>query len=217
VLEYFKKLKRDKKTVVFVSHDMNAIREYCDQAILIENSRIVASGKASRVASEYSRLFINEVEASSKEDEQSSAHGNRWGDGAVSVKAIELKQNTISDGDESLGFTVTLLAARDTDNIVSGFTIKDGFGTEICGMNTQIKQAGHISLQAAETCQVEWKCANVFADGKCTIDLSVHGTDGASVHDWWEGAATFTVKRTEITAYRVLPPIEVSIKKTRKY
>jgi len=37
---YFKKLKKDKKTVVFVSHDMSAIREYCDKAILIDNNEI---------------------------------------------------------------------------------------------------------------------------------------------------------------------------------
>ena len=33
--EYFKRLKKAKTTVVFVSHDMNAVREYCDRAVLI--------------------------------------------------------------------------------------------------------------------------------------------------------------------------------------
>ncbi len=38
---YFKKLKKDKKTVVFVSHDMDAVREYCDRALLIDDSKVV--------------------------------------------------------------------------------------------------------------------------------------------------------------------------------
>ncbi|HMH30872.1 MAG TPA: ABC transporter ATP-binding protein, partial [Methylomirabilota bacterium] len=35
--DYFRSLKGAGTTVVFVTHDMDAVREYCDQAILIEN------------------------------------------------------------------------------------------------------------------------------------------------------------------------------------
>ncbi len=54
--QYFRKLKKDKKTVVFVSHDMGAVKEYCDRAILIEKSEIIKSGKVSEVASAYTKL-----------------------------------------------------------------------------------------------------------------------------------------------------------------
>ena len=37
--DYFRTLKKNKKTVIFVSHDMSAIREYCERAVLIEKSR----------------------------------------------------------------------------------------------------------------------------------------------------------------------------------
>ena len=40
--EYFRSLKKNNKTVVFVSHDMDAVREYCDRAALIEKSELVA-------------------------------------------------------------------------------------------------------------------------------------------------------------------------------
>jgi ABC-2 type transport system ATP-binding protein len=42
--DFFRKLKKNKKTVVFVSHDMNAVREYCDRAVLIDKSKLVACG-----------------------------------------------------------------------------------------------------------------------------------------------------------------------------
>ncbi len=41
---YFRNLKKQNVTVVFVTHDMNAVREYCDRAMLIEDSKIVYIG-----------------------------------------------------------------------------------------------------------------------------------------------------------------------------
>lgn len=54
---YFKSLKKRGATVVFVTHDMNAVKEYCDRAILVENGVIASEGKAADVAKEYTKLF----------------------------------------------------------------------------------------------------------------------------------------------------------------
>lgn len=55
--DYFKSLKKRGITVVFVTHDMNAVKEYCDRAILVEGGVITCEGEASRVAKEYTKLF----------------------------------------------------------------------------------------------------------------------------------------------------------------
>jgi ABC-2 type transport system ATP-binding protein len=55
--EYFKKLKKEKITVVFVSHDMTAVREYCDRAILIEDSKLQTEGSPNEIAERYEALF----------------------------------------------------------------------------------------------------------------------------------------------------------------
>ena len=56
--DYFRQLKRNKKTVIFISHDMNAIREYCDRTILIDNGKINHRGEAEGIATEYIKLFL---------------------------------------------------------------------------------------------------------------------------------------------------------------
>ena len=55
--EHFRRLKRDGTTIVFVTHDMNTVREFCDRAILLEDSRVVAEGDAEDIAERYLRLF----------------------------------------------------------------------------------------------------------------------------------------------------------------
>lgn len=52
--QYFEKLKKDKKTVVLVTHDMGSVRQYCDRAILVHNGSIVVSGSPDMVADKYS-------------------------------------------------------------------------------------------------------------------------------------------------------------------
>lgn len=55
--DYFRKLKKQKKTVIFVSHNMDAVREFCTRAILIENNEQVADGSPDEVAKKYTALF----------------------------------------------------------------------------------------------------------------------------------------------------------------
>ena len=55
--DHFHALKKRGTTIVFVTHDMDAAREFCDRAIMIEGSRLVAEGSADLVAEEYAGLF----------------------------------------------------------------------------------------------------------------------------------------------------------------
>ncbi len=49
----FREVKNSGKTVVFVTHDMGTIQEYCDRAMMISNSEIVAIGSPRDIALNY--------------------------------------------------------------------------------------------------------------------------------------------------------------------
>lgn len=51
---YFNKLKRDKSTVILVTHDMDAVDKFCNKAILINKGKIVCEGNARMVSAAYS-------------------------------------------------------------------------------------------------------------------------------------------------------------------
>jgi ABC-2 type transport system ATP-binding protein len=71
--EYFAEVKRSDKTVVLVTHDMSAVRKYCDRAILIHDSEVTVSGSPEDVANEYSKenLAVN-VSIGGEETEKNS-------------------------------------------------------------------------------------------------------------------------------------------------
>jgi ABC-2 type transport system ATP-binding protein len=55
--DHFHALKERGTTIVFVSHDMNAVREFCDHAVMLESGRIYASGAADEIAAKYLELL----------------------------------------------------------------------------------------------------------------------------------------------------------------
>mgnify|MGYP001405739452 CR=1 FL=1 len=55
--DYFRTLKDDKKTVILVTHNMKAVREYCNKAIVIEKGKVAFEGSADKAADEYLKLF----------------------------------------------------------------------------------------------------------------------------------------------------------------
>lgn len=52
--DYFQDVKDHGKTVIIVTHDMNAVKRYCNRAVLIENGEIKTIGSPEEVANQYS-------------------------------------------------------------------------------------------------------------------------------------------------------------------
>lgn len=49
----FMKFKEAKKTIVFVSHDLNSVNSLCDRAILLEGGKIASEGEPGKVVNDY--------------------------------------------------------------------------------------------------------------------------------------------------------------------
>ena len=50
---YFEELKREKQTVVFVTHDMGAVKRFCNRAIYIKEGKIINEGTPADIADLY--------------------------------------------------------------------------------------------------------------------------------------------------------------------
>jgi len=51
--DYFEKLKGEKQTVIFVSHDMSAVRRFCNHAIYLKEGKIIGKGSPDEIADIY--------------------------------------------------------------------------------------------------------------------------------------------------------------------
>lgn len=55
----FKEFQENGVTILFVTHSMDLVTRYCDNAILLEDGHIVSSGAAKDVVDEYNRRIVN--------------------------------------------------------------------------------------------------------------------------------------------------------------
>ncbi|MDR1032757.1 MAG: ABC transporter ATP-binding protein [Candidatus Nomurabacteria bacterium] len=199
--EYFKKLKRDKKTVVFVSHNMSAVREYCDKAILIDKSRIVFNGDSEEASDRYTKLF---------EDDVRGVDGNseRWGAGGATLESLDCPRK-ISDDDATLNITMKVKVEEDfTDGLIYSFAIKNDLGDSVCGNNTKVLRLPQSEVRAGDRVTVSWSVPNVFSEGQYRLIVSIE--DSNRVHlEVCENAGAFRAYNRFNTGYTVTPKITV--------
>lgn len=62
--DYFEDLKRRRQTVVFVSHDMGAVRRFCNKAVYISDGKITEEGTPSDIADLYAEANIHVQDSS---------------------------------------------------------------------------------------------------------------------------------------------------------
>jgi ABC-2 type transport system ATP-binding protein len=53
--DYFANLKKEKKTVVLVTHDMNAVKEFCDRALMLNKGAVEAIGAPHEISLDYEK------------------------------------------------------------------------------------------------------------------------------------------------------------------
>ena len=206
---HFRKLKKDKKTVVFVSHDMGAIREYCDRAIMIEKSKVVAEGDVNTVADKYTKMFMKEQ---SKEINPKEEQPDRWGNGIVKVKTVSAQKTEYKE-DQYIDIEGEIVANQDlaSDEYVIGFSIRNATGGQIMGSNSKILKVDLPPLKKGQTVKFAWRFPNVFNDGTYGIDATVIHPD-TTIYDWWEDAAQFVVFKEARATDPSTPNIEFTIK-----
>lgn len=211
--EYFRLLKKNKQTVVFVTHDMNAVREYCDRAILIEKSRIVDMGSPDDIATQYTKLF-NEPTKGVFGEEQSK----RWGNEKVVFTDIRVNRDVFTENGQEVEFEMDAIANDEIEDPVFGFLIKNQSGQQLLGTNSQVKRQHVGDMKKGQKVTVKWSVPNIFSDGVYYIDPAIVHRDGVTICDWWEEAAQFEVINEERVPYPFNPPIhfEVAAKKAAR-
>lgn len=205
--EYFRSLKKNKKTVVFVSHDMNAVKEYCDRAVLIEKSKLVLEGDPNDVGTAYTRMF-----AEKNTDLDLSSIKKRWGSSVIKYEDPK-SINVISSNDKDVSINLSAVAQGSCDEAIFGFVIKDAEGNQLLGTNSKLQKQTFKNLKVGDKYKVVWTFPNVLNTGTYTVDIAISSQDYSEVYDWWENSLAINVTRGEDNSYPIHPSISVDIKK----
>lgn len=196
---YFKQLKKQNKTVVFVSHDMSAVREYCTRAALINKGKVMKVGSADSISDEYIKLFSSKSNSIVLDSKRTGVAQNTITD--TEVKSV------LKDADKYLEIAIMHKMKQDVRGPVFGYSIMDTSGTKIVGSNSRIEQKKTGTYKKGDSVQVIWKLPNIFSSGEYKLQAAILDGDSTTILDWWEDCAGFEVQKQVNTPYAVSPQI----------
>lgn len=188
--EYFYGLKRNKQTVILVTHDMGVVKEFCDRAILIHNGDLKFKGTSTKVADQYTRMNIENVHAS-------QPRSRNWGTGELSITDCSVtypykNENYYKPGDK-IKIKVSFEARDTAKDPIVGITIKDLAGREIFVTNTKALSIKTGEIKEGKKVTANFEVDNVFNDGTYIITPAIADTKVSKFYSVHEDACQFKV------------------------
>ena len=180
---YFDKLKREKRTVILVTHDMAAVERFCTKAVFIEDGHVKMIGKPYRIAAAYSR--------SNSQNYDQTAGLNGDNEGAVPFKIVlrgtDGKEKTMYDFEETM--TVELSWQQKGVKHV-GVAIFRENGEYVYGPNTYQEKTSAIKDQTAR-----YTVKLNLNEGRYFIKAGLMGANDTKVIAFIEEGPFFSVQR----------------------
>jgi ABC-2 type transport system ATP-binding protein len=207
--DHFRALKRAKTTIVFVTHDMRLVREFCDRVILIEGGRVLIETDAGHAADEYGRLFASGVTGTAFPGAEGPAE--RWGEGDVRFSRVVAPETVGDTGPVVLEMDATV--QRPVDDATFSVQITSASGTPILGTSPGQKQRINGGLTPGERIHLEWQVPNVFSKGLHSVDVTVTDRHELVVYDFWKDAARFSVEKEDSSIYPITPETTLSVER----
>jgi len=209
---FFDSIKRDKtKTVILVTHGMDAVRKYCTRAMLIEKGEILIQGDPEEVSEAYSAQFID-TSKNPKANELGNKNGQvRRGTGDVMYENIK---HTITKDKFTLDFDLSNKTNRDISTICMGidFCINSEI---IYGNDTRYieEYKKGIFLAANSTRHFTLTFDNILGNNPFTINMNVTTDMGTNIADLIKPAVRFDSTNVKYSpVFKVLAFPEIKIK-----
>lgn len=137
----FRDIKALGKTVVFVTHDMGAVQEYCDRALMIQDGEIVDIGTPREIALRY-ELANTEDQSGSTKSKKLERPKNpsiqikdiKIKSGGKASKRFSIKDEIVADVDievsKSVAFQINLFFVRSSGVYMAGINSNEHLGLE---------------------------------------------------------------------------------------
>ena len=153
-------LRESGKTILLVTHDLDAVTKFCDRALLIDRGRLLEDGKPDLVVQKY-RALIFERERRSGGFDGNSGNGraeqvsgkrmpvarsipnvdHRFGSGEAALLGVELLDEAgaaLSEvtGGQTVIIRISARVNQEIEQPIVGYYIRDRLGIDISGCNT---------------------------------------------------------------------------------
>jgi ABC-type polysaccharide/polyol phosphate transport system ATPase subunit len=211
--EEFFRLKREGKTIVFVSHDMFSVERFCDRAMLMERGRMVQLGEPGAVARAYHKLNFGHLpHEAPAEDRPAAAAGasaitEAWFEDSTGQRV------TSASHEQALSMCYEAQLAEDLVDPVFAATLRNELGHTIVIARSDQHGARSGSFRAGETVVARFAMPSWLTASRYTLTPSIarEGT-GADALAVVEDMASLMIHGLA-TGGMLEPPVDVRIER----
>jgi ABC-type polysaccharide/polyol phosphate transport system ATPase subunit len=211
--EVFRQMKRDGRTVVYVTHDLVSVERFCNRAILLEGGEVIDSGDPFPVIQTYRQLDLAEQQGQA--DRQGEV--NRYGDGAAEVVEAWFEnasgaQTVLSQG-EQVTLNVRIAFRQAMENPVFGVIIKNERDDHVFVTNTIFDGIETGNFAAGDEIIYRIAFEVHMSDGRYSVSPAVAYQDAQRFADWREDFLGVRFRADRYTSGIVDVPHEVTIER----
>ena len=185
--EIFRRLKREGRTVVFVSHDLATVERFCDRVLLLDQGDAVAVGEPDDIVQQYrGRAFLEQ-----RAEADSDGRPVRWGDGAAEILEACFEDDAgrpvrATEQGGWVSIRCRICFHRAMENPIFGVIVRTGRGEPVFATNTVTDGQRTGRFAAGEEVMYRVRFQALLADGRYSASPSVAYEEGTPHADWRE-------------------------------
>ena len=176
---YFAKLKKEEKTVILVTHDMESVQRFCNKAILINKGKIELSGKAVKVAQLY-RDLNDTSSANIREDKNTKLND-------IDINVFYRQNSKTHD------FDIKVTPKIDLSDIAITFVVRKDSGEWVYRYATDDNGKRAMTINKGKEVDVSILLDKIFADGVYYVCVAVKKSDRSEVYAALDDIVKFEV------------------------
>ncbi len=182
-------------SLIFVSHDLNAVKVLCDRAVVLEEGRVLMTGTPDAAVNRY-----NQIIAALDDEPRLGPPQRTPGYGSLAIEILDAKLvgedsggDLVSAGERTL-VRFRVRARQAIPEFTLGILIRDRFGQDVFGTNTYFLDQP-LRLAQGESMAVEFRFPMNLGPGQYTLTAALHSEHNhlQDCYHWCDNLLRFDV------------------------
>ena len=198
-LAKFDEFRRGGRTIVIVTHSLDMVTRFCEEALWLDGGRIQAQGPPEQVIDAYLGAVAQQ---------ESAAKPPPHLPHVVDITDVQIGSDrghptTMFASGDSISITVALATPGRVEDVIIGFSIFSADGIRCCATNTSVDGHGLLTLDGEATVRCTIDRLDLVA-GTYSLDVMVHRPDNTLYDQDHRTLFTVTSSVRDIGVFR--PP-----------
>ncbi len=177
-------MKEKGTTILYISHDIDSVRRFCDRALWLEDGRVRLEGKVAEVTGAYMAEVVGQGETA-----------KQGGFGSHSGAIRRVAAPGLWEYGKNLSVVVEACLPEGADNVNLSLSVKNREGLDLVVFSS--REQG-VTLSGGKPERVEFRFRNHLCGGKylLSVGLEIPGTHPISYYDYQDAALEIQAAQT---------------------